>query len=265
MSPRRLWAFFWRDLLVGISYRTGLAFTAVGGVMTLTVFYFLARTVGASPALRGQGDYFSYALVGVAVASSLRSLQTSFASRLRETQSDGSLEVLLGAPLSTFQVVAGLAAYPIASALGRALALLAAGAWLFGAQLSISPVAFAAALLVSVVTFGALGLLSAAFVLVFKRGDPFSYALDAASYLLCGVIYPVDVLPPILQALARFLPATHALEALRAAGLHDAPLAEVLPSLARLGLFAAVLWPLAAVALAIARRHVERVGTLGQP
>jgi ABC-2 type transport system permease protein len=263
VSPARWWAFLRRDLQIAASYRTDLALTAVGGLITLTACYFLARTVGDSPALRGHGDYFSFALVGVAVASSLRSLQTSFASRLRESQNDGSLETLLAAPLSTFQVVTGLAAYPIVSALVRALAFLAAGAWLFDAHLHVSPLAFAVSLLASLLAFGALGLLSAAFVLVFKRGDPFSYALDMASYLLCGVIYPVEVLPEGLQRVSRLLPATHALEALRASGLHGEPLSAVLPSLGALAAFSAVLWPLAALALTWARRHVERAGTLG--
>jgi ABC-2 type transport system permease protein len=263
VSPALGWAFLRRDLRVAASYRSDLVLTGVGGLITLTACYFLARTVGDSPALRGHGDYFSFALVGVAVASSLRSLQTSFASRLREAQNDGSLETLLAAPLSTFQVVAGLAAYPVVSALGRALAFLAAGAWLFDARLDVSPAAFAVSLLASLLAFGAIGLLSAAFVLVFKRGDPFSYALDMASYLLCGVIYPVEVLPAGLQRVSRLLPATHALNALRASGLHGGSWGAVLPSLGALAVFAAVLWPLAALALTLARRHVERAGTLG--
>lgn len=260
----RLLAFIRRDLAISASYRAGFAFMVAGGVMTLTVFYFLARTVGDSPALKGQGDYFSFALVGVAVAAALRSLHTSFANRIREAQSDGSIEVLLSAPLSTFQIVAGLAAYPILSAICRAVMLLAMGALLFGARLSIDPLAFTVSLAVAALTFGALGLLSAAFVLVFKRGNPFSYALDVASYLLCGVIYPIEVLPAGLRALSRFLPATHALEALRAATLHHASFGQVAPSLGALLLFSALLWPLAALVLSLARRHVEQAGTLNQ-
>lgn len=261
---RLLFAFLRRDLQIAMSYRSSFVFMLAGGLVTLTVFHFLAKTMGEAPALRGRygGDYFSFALVGVAVASCLRALQTSFAARLRETQSDGSLEVLLSAPLSTFRVIASLAAYPIASALVRALGLFALGTLLFGARLSIDPLAFAVILALALATFGALGLLSAAFVLTFKRGDPFTYLLDTATYLLAGVVYPVEVLPPWLQKAAQLLPATHALRGLRAAALQGVGVSALWPTLLALCIFGMALWPLAALALALARRHVERTGTL---
>ncbi len=261
---RLLWAFFRRDALIAFSYRFSAAFLVFGGLITLTVFHFLAQTMGENSLLRQRygADYFSFALVGVAVAICLRALQTSFAARLREAQTDGSLEVLLSAPLSTFRVIACLATWPIANALVRAIGLMAFGAVLFGAELSLDPLAFGVTLLASLAAFGALGLLSASFVLTFKRGDPFAYVLDVATYLLSGVVYPVDVLPPELQALSQLLPATHALHALRDASLRGAALADVLPRVGVLAGFGLLLWPAAALALTLARRHTERTGTL---
>jgi ABC-2 type transport system permease protein len=259
-----LLAFLRRDLRIAAAYPASFFFAGVGGFFTLTTFYFLARTVGASPVLatRYGGDYFSFALLGVAVAAALRSVQTSFAERLREAQSDGSLEVLLSAPRSTVQVITLLAAYPILSALARSLLLLALGQWLFGAELHIDVLAFAASLVLSLAAFGALGLVSAAFVLSFKRGDPFSYVLDVVTYLLAGVIYPVEVLPPFLQKAANLLPATWALRALRATSLHHAGFQDVGFELLILLGFAVVLWPLAALALNFSRRWSEKAGTL---
>ncbi len=261
---RLVLAFLRRDLAIAASYKTSALFLVAGGLVTLTVFHFIAKTMGGAPVLQAHygADYFSFALVGVAVASCLRALQTSFAARLREAQADGSLEVLLSSPHSTFRVVASLAAYPIVNALLRALGLLAFGALLFDAKLDIDPAAFGVTLALALVAFAALGLLSAAFVLTFKRGDPFTYLLDTATYLLSGVVYPVEVLPEALQWVSRLLPATYALEGLRGAALQGATLAEVLPSLGALTIFSVVLWPAAAAALAWARRHVERTGTL---
>ncbi|MBI3183654.1 MAG: ABC transporter permease [Myxococcales bacterium] len=261
---RLLLAFLRRDILIAASYRLSFAFMLAGGLITLTVFYFLARTMGETALLRERygADYFSFALVGVAVASCLRAMQTSFAGRLREAQTDGSLEVLLAAPHSTFRVIASLAAYPVATAFLRAVGLIALGWWLFGADLHLEPFSFTVTLGLALLAFGALGLLSAAFVLTFKRGDPFTYALDTATYLLAGVVYPVEVLPEALQWAAKLLPATHALSALRASALKGQGLSEVAPSLLVLALFSLALWPLAALALTLARRHVERAGTL---
>ncbi len=262
---RILWAFIRRDWLIASSYRASMFFTVAGGLVTLTTFHFLARLVGQAPALKSYGaDYFSFALLGVAIASCLRNLQASFPQRVRESQVDGSLEVMFLAPLSTFRVLASLAAYPILSALLKALALVLVGSWLFGARLSLNLAGFAATLALSMVPFVALGLLSAAVVLVTKRADPFTFALDTANYLLCGVIYPIEVLPPTLQSVAKFLPATYALRALRSAGLGHATIGQLLPSWGILALFGAILWPAAGWALAWARRHVEQTGTLPQ-
>lgn len=263
---RLLLAFLRRDFKIAASYRLSFVFLVAGALVTLTTFFFLARTVGETEILKARygADYFSFALVGLSTAAALRALQTSFAHRLREAQTDGSLESLLAAPHSTFKVLAYLAAYPIVSALVRALGLLALGAWLFGANLNINPLSFALVLLLGLLSFGALGLLSAAFVLTFKRGDPFSYFLDVATYLLSGVIYPVEVLPPLLQTAGKFLPSTWALHGLRASGLQGAGVGELGDTLVVLVLFSVVLWPLAWGALALSRRWAERAGTLSQ-
>ena len=261
---RKWLAFLRRDAAIAASYRSDLVFGLVGGLMTLTVFYFLAKTFGDSTRLQPYGDYFSFALVGVAMAASLRSLQTAFSLKLREAQLDGSLEALLATPLSTLQVIGGMAAYPVLAGLARALTLLAVGALFFGAHLNLHLPAFAVALSLAWLTSAALGLLSASFVLIVKRGDPLSYALDVATYLLCGVVYPLDVLPPALRRLSDLLPATHALAALRASGLQGQGFPEIQSSLLALVAFAALLWPAAILALGAARRRVERTGTLNQ-
>lgn len=264
MSARLLWAFVLRDLRIAASYPVNFLLVAVGGLITITVFYFLAKTMGQPPALQRYGlDYFSFALIGVAIAACLRAMQTSFAQKLREAQTDGSLEVLLAAPLPTFQVISLLALYPILSALVRSTALIVFGS-LLGARVSVDPLGFALTLLISLLPFGALGLLSAAVVLTFKRGDPFTYALDAANYLLCGVIYPVEVLPPALQWVSRLLPATYALRALRATAQSGMRTVDLLPDWGMLALFAIVLWPTASAALSWARRRAEQTGTLPQ-
>jgi ABC-2 type transport system permease protein len=257
-------AFIRRDLRIAASYPANFFLVLASGLISLTVFYFLAKTVGQPPSLHRFGfDYFSFALIGIAIATCLRAMQTSFATRVREAQADGSLEILLAAPLPTFQMIGCLAIYPVASAVLRSLALVLGGS-LLGARLALNPVAFVGTLIIAMIPFAALGLISAAFVLVFKRADPFAFALDAVSYLLCGVIYPVEVLPPALQWASRLLPATYAISALRASGLQSAGLPKLLPAWGALALFAIVLWPTAAGVLAWARRRAEKTGTLPQ-
>jgi len=138
-------------------------------ILAITAFYFLAKLIGPAPLLGRYGaDYFSFVLLGLAIASCLRTLQATFAQRRRESQVDGSLEVLLGAPLSTSRIVGYLAVYPVLAAILKASGLVLLGAVAFGARLKINALGFGATLLFAALPFGALGLFSAAVVLIFK-------------------------------------------------------------------------------------------------
>lgn len=263
-SLRLIWAFLRRDFEIASSYRAYFFFSVANSVVTLAVFYFLSKTIGTSTAFAQKygSDYFSFALIGVAIGGCLRTLQSSFSLKLREAQVDGSLEALLASPLSTSGVIGHLALYPAWVGLFRSTLLVTAGKFIFGAHLQLNGRSLALSVLGSVSVFAALGLISAAFVLIFKRADPFNYALDGAAYLLSGMVYPIEVLPPFLQTVSRCLPTTYAVSALRAAALHDANLASLWKPLLMLALFSLGLWPLAVLGLNFARRQAEQSGSL---
>ena len=257
-------AFLRRDLRIELSYRANLAFGLIGGFALLMVFYFVGATVGAAPALaRHGGDYFAFAVVGVAATGPLHAALVELARRVREAQVSGTLEAVLATPVGPARAIVYSVLYPLGSSCVRMALLLAGGALLF--DLPIASRGIPTALVVLAVAFagyGAMGLLSAAFTVRFQRGDPVAFMLDMVSVLLGGVFYPVEVLPPPLQAASRFLPATHALEALRRALLGGAGLAEVAPSLAALAAFAAVGAPAAWLAFRWAIRRAKDDGSL---
>jgi ABC-2 type transport system permease protein len=107
------------------------------------------------------------------------------------------------------------------------------------------------------------GLASAGFVLVSKEGDPISWLLGAASGLLGGVYFPVDLLPGWLRRVAAFLPTTRAL-ALARSGL-GAPGPES-PAASLLGLAAAAVLSIAFGLLVLrwGHRRARRSGTIGE-
>ena len=65
-------------------------------------------------------------------------------------------------------------------------------------------------------------ILSSTITLVFKRGESALSFFVSLSWLLGGVFYPRDVLPPLLQQVAQVLPITHTVDAMRAALLDGA-------------------------------------------
>ena len=71
-------------------------------------------------------------------------------------------------------------------------------------------------LVVGVVMLVAIGLMLAGTVLNMARyGFFLSEGIAGLLYLLCGAVFPIDVLPPWLQPLSRVLPPTYWLESLR--------------------------------------------------
>ena len=109
-----------------------------------------------------------------------------------------------------------------------------------------------------------LGIFSASFLLVFKRGNPITSLVGSFSALLGGVYFPLAVLPGWLRTVSFFLPFTHALEGLRQAVLNGRSLAALTTQVAVLGIFAMVLLPLSLAVFGYAIHQAKRLGTLSQ-
>lgn len=261
-------AFLRRDALIDASYRVNWLFRASAAFFSLWSLFFLGRAFGASsPFLaRFGGDYFAFALIGIAFTTLTSGALSGIARRVRELQLLGTLEALFAAPVSPFRLVSMLALHPMLLAVIQTCLLFGLGVGIFGASFPGANLAAAAlAALLSVATYLAFGILSASIVLVFKRGDPLAWLLGALTYLLSGVVYPIEVLPAALRPLSMLLPATHAIEALRSALLLSAEWGALFQPLLILLAFCALLWPLAALCLRLALRRALREGNLGQP
>jgi ABC-2 type transport system permease protein len=259
---RRAWAFVVRDVQSELSYRLSVLLQVGGLLWMLVVFWFAARLVGDGvPALqRYGGDYFAFVLLGYAPLEFLRVGVMGFSGSIREAQAHGTLEALLVTRAGLPTIVFGSVTYLYLRALVRAALLLTigvlAGAWASTIDVPAVLVVFALA----IPCFGAIGLLSASFVLVFKKGDPISLLLLGTSTLFAGLFFPVELLGS-LQAVSRVLPLTYATEGVRlAASGHG--VRDLLPQVGMLAAFCAVLLPLSAFSFRSAVDRARRDGTV---
>ena len=117
-------------------------------------------------------------------------------------------------------------------------------------------------ILLAVASFLPFGIISASFVLVFKRGDPITFAVGTLSSLLGGMFYPTTVLPEFLEKVSYFLPITHALRAMRLALLRGASQGEIMPDLVFLAVFSGLAIPVSVGIFKLALRQAMRRGTL---
>jgi ABC-2 type transport system permease protein len=119
------------------------------------------------------------------------------------------------------------------------------------------------AIILNVLVCAGLGLCEAAFVLLYKRGAPVNALVNMASQLLGGVLYPIAVLPVLLQVLAGLLPVTHTANALRLS-LLTPDTSSALEELLALAILAPVYIAVGLVALSLALRLARSRGSLGQ-
>lgn len=257
----KAWACVMRDVRIDASYRVSFAMNAVDGLLMVVAYAILARLFGAT-----RPDGFAplgFLLVGIAVNGALMTAQACFGQAIRGAHNTGTIKAVLATPTPPLTVVVLSSVYPIARAVVDVLIWLG-GAWVCGVSMAHANVGTAAVVfMVATLAVAGFGFVSAAFAVVFKRGDPILWMFAALSLLLGGVMYPTSVLPPWLGVLSAALPATHALQAMRAALLEGASLAQVSGDLLALAAFAVVGIPAGLALLAAALGVARQRGNLG--
>ena len=259
-------AFFLRDRRIELSYRAGLLLRMASAIVTVGIFFFLSRTFdAAAPGLTTVGtSYFAFVLLGIVAQEFLGATVGSFGGSIRESQTTGTLELMLLGPSRLITLLTSSTLWLHASAALGALAYLALGV-LLGVDLSrMNAVVALIGLVLMLVGFTGMGFLAGATVLVVKRGNPVGWALRGASVVLGGTFYPVEVLPPAMQALSGLLPMTHALRVLRGALLEGQGFVELAGPLVALTITSAVYLALGVVAFELAIRHARTDGSLAQ-
>lgn len=268
MWLRKLAAFLARDFFWELSYPFNFFWRWGGIFFNLITFYFLGRMVSGATAgylSAYGGDYFPFVLVGLALGGFQSVALTSVSHAIMYGMYTGTLEAMLVTPTSLSTIVFASVLYQFASSLISVLVYLLFGVLFFG--FSLAQANLWSALVILALTLLAhlpLGIFSASFLLIFKRGDPVTSLVGSFSALLGGVYFPLSVLPGWLQTAALFIPFTHALEALRQAMLNGQGLLGLGTQVMILGIFAVTLLPLSLAVFSWAVYQAKRLGTLSQ-
>ena len=264
----RLWvAFLRRDFLHAASYRMSFVFGLVPLFFYLVVFFFMGKIFSGlgSGYLAGYGgEYFPFVVVGLAVQNLAGAGLTGFSQAIANEQYVGTLEPVLAAGRGAFRVLAAASLARNTLSSTRLIFYLVAAAVIFGVPFRPEGIPlFLAVVLITAAAYFGLGMLSAAFVLAYKQGNPVNIIFGELSAVLAGVYFPLAVLPGWLRAVAKFLPLTYALEVARRALLTGGPAP---PGTGRglliLGCFAAASLAVGAAAFRWAFRRARREGSL---
>ena len=263
---RQMGQLFRRDLLTARTYRVAFLFDAINALFGAASFYFLSQFVASdklTSALPAGTSYFAFALIGLAFFDYLTAGLNAFDASIDDARRNRTLEALLVTEASLPVILAGSAVYPFVLTSLRTAVYLVWGVVLF--HLPLGSADWPGALLIllfSILAFTGLGIISASYQMLFKRGNPAKWIFLGLSALLGGMMYPIRVLPPALRALAHLIPLTYSLEGMRAALLGGVGISRLWPQILALGIFAVVLLPLSFVVFAWALRRTKVNGTL---
>ena len=264
---RKPLAFLKKDFLMEVSYRFSFVLQFASIFFSVVMFYFVGKLLGEAPSVQSSigeygGNYFSFVLIGIAFSNFLSVGLGSFSDNIRSEQVIGTLEAMLVTPTRLFNIVLSSSQWNFAFTSLRVGVYLIFGVF-FGVSFSgaaILPALLALAL--TVIAFSSLGIISASFIMVFKRGDPIAFALSTSSTLLGGVYYPITVLPGWLQTLSYFFPITYSLRAIRLSLLQGAGFSVVGGDLIALAVFSLITLPISLVCFRFAVSRAKRDGSL---
>jgi ABC-2 type transport system permease protein len=245
----KLLAFLKKDIKIFVSYKLSFLMTCAGIIISVATFYYIAKLFGksASPYLVSyKTDYFAFALIGIAFSGYLSTSLSTFAGHIRDAQTSGVLESMLVTPSSVIEIIIGMSIWDFVFASIRIFIYLFIGILLFGLRFN-NPNILAGLLIVglSVICFSCIGIMSAGFILIFKRSEPVGWFMGSLTGLFGGVYFPMEVLPLKLQVVSYLLPVTYSLRSLRHALLNGHSFKMLMPDVFALVVFSIILLPLA--------------------
>ena len=265
LTLAKMWAFIRRDFLSMVSYRLAFLLQMAGMFFSLAAFYFMTKMMNPNAAGLDGIPPFDYLLIGLAFLSYFSTALHAFASRVRREQMMGTLEAMLVSPTRTHVVVFASATWDFTYGAFRILLYLAFATLFFGVQLNVNSwSALFLGIALTLLSSAGIGILSASFIIYFKRGDPINFLLSGATTLLGSVFFPVEQLPNWAQGFANFVPLSWSLKVVRGALLQGRTFGELQHALTVLAALTIVLLPIGLWASRFAIRKAKREGSLIQ-
>jgi ABC-2 type transport system permease protein len=265
MSKKAL-EFVKRDFLIMVSYKFSFVLEMLGIFIMVALFYFCSQFINkGSIKLLGQygNDYFSFILIGAAFADYVSIGAKGFAGSIRDGQLTGTLEVMLLSPnrLPSLLLYSSLWSYLYTTL--RIFLYISAGVIVFGFSLGEANIVSALIVFVlSMVCFISMGGLLASLFLVVKRGDAAVNLAGKIGFILSGLFFPIEVLPPWLLKISAILPMTYSLHGLRFSLLKGSTPLELSQDIIGLAVFCIVFLPLGVLSFRAAVRTAKINGSL---
>lgn len=263
---KKLFAFLHRDFINDTSYRVSFIMQIFGVFFSSVTFHFLSQLFGQNVNQHLEpygGNYFAFVIIGIAFSGYLELSMQSFGNNIRTAQLTGTLEALLLTKTNIHLIIFCSSIYSFFWTSIRVLMLLLFGILVF--DMNVTNANYPGAIIIlflTITSFMGVGIMSAGFIMVLKKGRPLNWIFTTLSMLLGGVYYPISVLPDWMQKCAHFFPITYALEGIRQSMLNGANFREIAPNLIALTAFTIIVLPASLWVFSIAVKKTKIDGSM---
>lgn len=215
-------------------------------------------------AVTGLQDYTGYIAIGTIMWMWQNVVLWNVGFALRNEQLRGTLESNWLSPTWRFAYLLGASAPQLASMLMFLTVSAVEFVLFFGVRFQGSLPLTLLAILAAIPSIYGLGFAFASLVITAKEANAFVFLVRGIVMIFCGITFPIAILPEWMQPVARWLPQTYIINAVRSAALSREGLAGIASDLQALALFG-IFWLIAGYLIFNwMERRARRSGAIGQ-
>jgi len=269
---RALWAVIRREWVIFIRYPSWIISLIIWPIIFPMGYIFTARALSGVDGSglqtfqtnTGLTEYVGYMAVGTMVWMWQNIVLWQVGYALRNEQMRGTLESNWLSPTARFHYLLGSSVPQLVSML---MLIMVAGleyVLLFGVKFHGSLGLTLLVLLAAVPSIYGLGFAFASVVITAKEANAFVFLVRGIVMVFCGITYPLAILPGWMQTVAKWLPQTYVIHAMRSATLSTDGYAGIAADINMMLLFG-VFWLVVGYALFMwMERRARRTGAIGQ-
>jgi ABC-2 type transport system permease protein len=181
--------------------------------------YSLARVapydVQTTGIVSGQPNYFQFVAPGIMAMVAMMSLMTGLPHAISYEREMGTLDGMLAAPVHRMSILAGKVIAQTTRGMFQGIIILGLSIGLFGVVVQGSLALVVGLLLLTVFSIVGLGILITSFTSTEETATMAMMTITFPMLFLSGVFFPLQQMPEFMQVIAKFLPLTYAVTALR--------------------------------------------------
>src|SRR5512146_353846 len=224
-----------RDIISFSTYKTNIAILVATALFGALSFAFLGSSATSQSVLQMYNmDLTTYLVIGLAFSTYLNQALTL----VQKTINPWALEEVLVSPtrLSTFIIGSSIWGFIWSTAVVVVYLVI-------GVFLSVNVLGTLIVLALGIGTFLGFSMIGAGILILTKQGDPVTALITIATSLFGNVLFPPQIMPPFLQAIAYIIPQYYFFTSIRLM-LTGWTIAMILPDLLILALECAIIVPL---------------------